>query len=170
MKSKDKVSVLADIDFSIELLYTDIINVGYIMNLMRHLDLSDVSERDRGIKEIKKQLEKADSKELRLKVDLIREFLDKVIPTLNESDSVDNAYDEFEEKQRNKEIISFASEEGIEKDSVEEKLAEYEFSGNLKRDEMLAIFDGESFKEKKRKANLLEDFIKSTVDKYSNTQ
>ena len=71
---------------------------------------------------------------------------------------------------RNKEIISFASEEGIEKDSVEEKLAEYEFSGNLKRDEMLAIFDGESFKEKKRKANLLEDFIKSTVDKYSNTQ
>ena len=35
---------------------------------------------------------------------------------------------------------------------------------------MLAIFDGESFKEKKRKANLLEDFIKSTVDKYSNTQ
>ena len=66
--------------------------------------------------------------------------------------------------------ISFASEEGIEKDSVEEKLAEYEFSGNLKRDEMLAIFDGESFKEKKRKANLLEDFIKSTVDKYSNTQ
>ena len=166
-RKKDEVSILADIDFAIEVLYTDIINVSYIMNLMRHLNLSNVSERNRGIKEIMTQLEKADSKELRLKVDLIKEFLNKVVPTLDENDNVNNAYDEFEERQKNNEIISFAAEEGIEKDSVEEKLAEYEFSGNLKREELVKIFKGEGLKERVRRADLLEKFIKEIVEKYS---
>ena len=166
-RKKDEVSILADIDFAIEVLYTDIINVSYIMNLMRHLNLSNVSERNRGIKEIMTQLEKADSKELRLKVDLIKEFLNKVVPTLNENDNVNNAYDEFEERQKNNEIISFAAEEGIEKDSVEEKLAEYEFSGSMKREELVKIFKGEGLKERVRRADLLEKFIKEIVEKYS---
>ena len=166
-RKKDEVSILADIDFAIEVLYTDIINVSYIMNLMRHLNLSNVSERNRGIKEIMTQLEKADSKELRLKVDLIKEFLNKVVPTLDENDNVNNAYDEFEERQKNNEIISFAAEEGIEKDSVEEKLAEYEFSGSIKREELVKIFKGEGLKERVRRADLLEKFIKEIVEKYS---
>ena len=37
----DKTSILADIDFGIELMHTDKINVGYIMNLIRDIDLSD---------------------------------------------------------------------------------------------------------------------------------
>ena len=166
-RKKDEVSILADIDFAIEVLYTDIINVSYIMNLMRHLNLSNVSERNRGIKEIMTQLEKADSKELRLKVDLIKEFLNKVVPTLNENDNVNNAYDEFEERQKNNEIISFATEEDIEKDSIEEKLAEYEFSGSIKREELVKIFKGEGLKERVRRADLLEKFIKEIVEKYS---
>lgn len=166
-RKKDEVSILADIDFAIEVLYTDIINVSYIMNLMRHLNLSNVSERNRGIKEIMTQLEKADNKELRLKVDLIKEFLNKVVPTLDENDNVNNAYDEFEERQKNNEIISFAAEEGIEKDSVEEKLAEYEFSGSMKREELVKIFKGEGLKERVRRADLLEKFIKEIVEKYS---
>ena len=166
-RKKDEVSILADIDFAIEVLYTDIINVSYIMNLMRHLNLSNVSERNRGIKEIMTQLEKADSKELRLKVDLIKEFLNKVVPTLNENDNVNNAYDEFEERQKNNEIISFATEEDIEKDSIEEKLAEYEFSGSMKREELVKIFKGEGLKERVRRADLLEKFIKEIVEKYS---
>ena len=49
-------------------------------------------------------------------VDLtVKEFLNKVVPTLNENDNVNNAYDEFEERQKNNEIISFATEEDIEK-------------------------------------------------------
>ena len=166
-RKKDEVSILADIDFAIEVLYTDIINVSYIMNLMRHLNLSNVSERNRGIKEIMTQLEKADSKELRLKVDLIKEFLNKVVPTLDENDNVNNAYDEFEERQKNNEIISFATEEDIEKDSIEEKLAEYEFSGSMKREELVKIFKGEGLKERVRRADLLEKFIKEIVEKYS---
>ena len=166
-RKKDEVSILADIDFAIEVLYTDIINVSYIMNLMRHLNLSNVSERNRGIKEIMTQLEKADNKELRLKVDLIKEFLNKVVPTLNENDNVNNAYDEFEERQKNNEIISFATEEDIEKDSIEEKLAEYEFSGSIKREELVKIFKGEGLKERVRRADLLEKFIKEIVEKYS---
>ena len=166
-RKKDEVSILADIDFAIEVLYTDIINVSYIMNLMRHLNLSNVSERNRGIKEIMTQLEKADSKELRLKVDLIKEFLNKVVPTLDENDNVNNAYDEIEERQKNNEIISFATEEYIEKDSIEEKLAEYEFSGSMKREELVKIFKGEGLKERVRRADLLEKFIKEIVEKYS---
>ena len=40
-KDDEKTSILADIDFGIELMHTDKINVGYIMNLIRDIDLSD---------------------------------------------------------------------------------------------------------------------------------
>lgn len=40
----DKVSILADIDFGIELMHTDKINVSYIMNLIRDIDLSDAKK------------------------------------------------------------------------------------------------------------------------------
>ena len=92
-------------------------------------------------------------------------FFSLYVPS--ENDNVNNAYDEFEERQKNNEIISFAAEEGIEKDSVEEKLAEYEFSGSMKREELVKIFKGEGLKERVRRADLLEKFIKEIVEKYS---
>lgn len=40
---KNKVSILNDIDFEIEMMRNDTINVNYIMNILRQIDLEDKS-------------------------------------------------------------------------------------------------------------------------------
>ena len=78
-----KVTILDDIDFELELMYTDKINVDYIMNLIKSIDMKDLTQKDKDIKDILKKLENADNKDLRLKSDLIREFLNSIMPKLN---------------------------------------------------------------------------------------
>lgn len=63
-----KTSILADIDFGIELMSSDKINVNYIMNLIRGIDLSDQEKKVRDIKNVITELDRADNEELRLKV------------------------------------------------------------------------------------------------------
>ncbi|MGL5753254.1 MAG: type I restriction endonuclease subunit R, partial [Paraclostridium sp.] len=88
----EKTSILLDVDFGIELMHSDKINVGYIMNLIKDIDLSSQEKRDADIKNIIKQLDSADNMDLRLKVDLLKEFLEKVVPTLGENCDVDFEY------------------------------------------------------------------------------
>ena len=43
--AQNKVSILNDIDFELELMYTDKINVDYILNLMKSIDLNDKEQK-----------------------------------------------------------------------------------------------------------------------------
>ena len=54
------------------LMHTDKINVGYIMNLIRDIDLSDKEKQARDIKNVITELDRADNEDLRLKVDLLK--------------------------------------------------------------------------------------------------
>lgn len=125
----DKVSILADIDFSIELMHTDRINVSYIMNLINNIDLRNKKKRDRDIKHIMTELDRADNEELRLKVDLIKSFLQKVVPNLEPDSSIEEAYSEYEDNARKEELKEFAGEVGIAVDVIREHVSEYEYSG-----------------------------------------
>jgi len=72
------VSVLDDIDFKVELMRNDLINVKYIMDLISQINLSDKKASDEKRHQIHKLLDKADDQQLRLRADLIREFIDQV--------------------------------------------------------------------------------------------
>ncbi|WP_330616387.1 type I restriction endonuclease subunit R [Terrisporobacter sp.] len=106
----EKVSILLDIDFGIELMHSDKINVGYIMNLIKDIDFSTEEKRDKDIKNIIATLDRADNMNLRLKVELLKEFLQKVVPTLDENSDVDYEYTKFEAQRRVQEINYFADE------------------------------------------------------------
>src|SRR5699024_12378521 len=79
----EKASILNDIDFEIEILRNDRINVSYIMDLVRQIDLKDKAEQQRNREQIRRMLDNADDQTLRVKRDLIREFIDDVIPELD---------------------------------------------------------------------------------------
>ena len=99
------MSVLDDIDFQVELMRNDLINVKYIMDLIGQINLSDVKARDEKRHQIHKLLDKADDQQLRLKADLIRSFLDKVVPSLKEDSDINEAYYEFEDKEKPKKLM-----------------------------------------------------------------
>lgn len=161
----DKVSILADIDFSIEIMHTDKINVNYIMNLIRNIDFNDEEKKKKDIQHIISELDRADNEELRLKVDLIKNFLEKVIPTLSSQDNVDEVFSNYEEAQRKNDIKDFSYSLGVEESFIKKQVAEYEFSGILNHQEISNEVKG-GLLIKKKNIKLIKDFIIAHVRKY----
>ncbi|QRN49110.1 type I restriction endonuclease subunit R [Macrococcoides bohemicum] len=166
---KEKVSILDDIDFEIDLLRNDIINVDYILNLLKSLNLEDKKEKEEGIKQIHRLLDTADNEQLRLKADLIRTFMHKVLPSLKDGDNIDDAYYNFEEKEKEKEIEAFSNDLSYPSQQLNRLVHEYEFSGNINRNDIDTHIDG-GLLAKRSKTNKIESFIRETTKKYGNVE
>ncbi|WP_144781290.1 type I restriction endonuclease subunit R [Macrococcoides caseolyticum] len=164
-EQKEEVSILDDIDFEIDLLRNDIINVDYILNLLKSLNLEDKKEKEAGIKQIHRLLDTADNEQLRLKADLIRTFMQRVLPSLNKGDNIDDAYYTFEEQEKEKEIENFSTDHEYPTSQLNKLVHEYEFSGNINRNDIDNHIEG-GLLVKRSKTKKIESFIKETTKKY----
>ena len=78
-KSDDMASALKYVDFRMELVEQDKIDLDYIKNLINNIDLSNFEALEKSVKEITKLVDKSNSETLRDKKDLIKEFLNKLV-------------------------------------------------------------------------------------------
>lgn len=163
---KEKVSVINDIDFEIELMQTDRINVDYILELLRNTNFENKNERDAAVRLAIKEVNEASSDEMRLKRDLLLEFLKGVAPTLTNEDSIDQKYRDFESKRRKHEIQAMSQQLQVAEDQLEYFMKEYEFTG-VSPDREINDAIKAPFKEKRKRVQALKDFIYSNVKKYS---
>ena len=164
-KIKDKTSVLDDIDFKIEILRNDLINVQYILNLLNQMDLSDQQQTEKVKHQIHQLLNKADDDHLRLKADLIREFLEKVVPTLSHDAIVEDAYFDFEEMKKEQELQDFATSKDYPLDLLKNVVNEYEFSGQLDNRTVEQGITG-GLIVRSQKIENVKSFVKETSEKY----
>ncbi|CEG23836.1 Type-1 restriction enzyme R protein [Planococcus massiliensis] len=163
---KEKVSVINDVDFEIELMQTDRINVDYILELLRNINYENKTERDTAVRRAIKEVNEASSDEMRLKRDLLLEFLQGVAPTLSNNDSVDQKYLDFESERRQREIQAMSQQVQVAEDKLEYFMKEYEFSG-VSPDQEINDAIKAPFKEKRKRVQALKDFIYNNVKKYS---
>lgn len=126
---KEKSSILNDITFSLELIQTDKINVSYILNLIRNIDLTNETQKLQDIENIERKLANSTDDDLRSKTDLIKSFLKSILPTLKEDDSIDEALNNHMNVEREKEIEKFSENNNINLDNLKEIIDEYEYSG-----------------------------------------
>ncbi len=162
----DKASILADLDFQIEIMQTDRINVAYIMNLIKNIDLSSQERKKRDADYIISELDRSDNPELRLKVELIKEFLDKVLPTLGPGNTIMHEYSDYENEARRKEIEAFAAENGLRPEFIAKEVAEYEYSGITRSEAILEELKDKPFLEKRKLKNTIIDYIIRHVEKF----
>ena len=162
----EKESILLNIDFAIELMAVDKINVDYIMNLIRDIDFSDEEKRKADIEKIKRLLDSADNENLRLKADLIRAFLDEVVPKANKDSSMDDLFNEFVEEKRVEEITKFSEEVEVEREKVKDYITEYEYSGTIDSAEIKDVIKGGLLK-KKKLSEKIKHFIMDHVSKFT---
>ncbi len=162
----EKESILLYIDFAIELMAIDKINVDYIMNLIRDIDFSDEEKRKADIEKIKRLLDSADNENLRLKADLIRAFLDEVVPKANNNSSMDDLFNEFIEEKRVYEITEFAENIDIVKETMKDYITEYEYSGIIDSAKIKDSINGGLLK-KKKLSEKIKHFIIDHVSKFS---
>ena len=166
VRKAEKTSILVDIDFGIELMQTDKINVSYILNLIRNISFDSKEKAKSDVEKIKKLLDKADNDNLRLKADLLREFLDKVVPKATKDDSMDELFNNFLEDKRTNEIIEFSKEVELEGEKVKGFITEYEYSGRLDGSEIKDSVSGGLLK-KKKLADKIKSFIVENVNKFT---
>jgi type I restriction enzyme, R subunit len=160
-----KESILHDIDFELELMHTDKINVSYILNLIATLNTENNKERDKEIRFIKQELDHASDPKLRLKIELIKGFLDKVAPTLTPSDSVMDAYNRYEEAMSEQELESFAKRVDIDDGVLREQVSTYEYSNLIEKNVIMDSLPG-SFLKKNKAIKAITSFIHDFSEKY----
>ena len=166
VRNSEKTSILADIDFGIELMHTDKINVSYILNLIRTIDFSNEDKIKKDVVKIRRLLDKADNDDLRLKSDLIREFLEKVVPKAGKNDSVDELFNDFMEEKSDAEVNEISQEVNVEKDKIKGFINEYEYSGKIDGLKIKENLKG-GFLVKKKLADKIKNFIVSHVKKFT---
>ena len=165
---REVVSVLDDVDFCIELMETNRINVAYIMNLIRNITFENGKPRNEDVEHIRRELDRSDNMQLHKKIDILKAFLDEVVMGLDGTQDIDAEYDEFENKQKQAEIESFATDEDIDVKMLNHFISEYSFSGVLNQGEVRdRIEKPMPLLKKKTLVTRIVEFIKSHVSKYS---
>ena len=166
VKNSEKVSILVDIDFCIELMQTDKINVAYILNLIRNINFDTEDKVKTDIAKIKKLIDNADNDNLRLKADILREFLDKVVPKATKEDSMDELFNDFIEEKRVNEIIEFSKEVELEGEKVKAFITEYEYSNQIDGAKIKDTVTG-TFLKKRKLTEKIKKFIVNHVGKFT---
>ena len=163
--AKEKSSILSDISFSLELIQTDKINVSYILNLIRNVDLSNEEQKQKDIKDIESKLVNVTDDELFLKLDLIKRFLANVLPVLKPEDSIDDALNNHMNKERQQEIEKFAKDNEINLEVLEAVIDEFEYSG-IFPNELIGRSINAPFLKKISLIENVKVFIKNLLRKY----
>ncbi|MCM3089304.1 type I restriction endonuclease subunit R [Bhargavaea ginsengi] len=162
---KEKVSILQDIDFELELMHSDKINVDYILNLIRNIDLKDKDNLPKEIKKIEEEIDRSDSPDLRKKIDLLKSFLNRVVPDLPPDASIDDEYHKHEEEEREREIDEFAGEVELPPDQIKDYIREYEYSYLLPKSKISDSVKA-PFIKKRKLVHRIIDFIRDNTEKY----
>jgi type I restriction enzyme, R subunit len=126
---KEKVSILEDVDFELELIHRDEINVAYILALLVKLKTATQAEQDKKRREITELLE--GQVQLRSKRKLIEKFINENIPNITDTDQVENEFEEFWNIEREKALTELCETENIDNEKLRNVVSEYLFAQRL---------------------------------------
>ena len=131
-KDNPKVPVPVDIDFDIELVRTDRINVVYILNLLKSVQKNRKAEdREADLDLILREIERSDNESLRAKKDVMAEFVRTRFYDLSEDADIMAEFEEFMKDHEKAEMEEFAYSHGIEFVTVNDIMVEYIFNGSI---------------------------------------
>lgn len=124
-KKRRKESILGDVDFNIELIRTDKINVVYILNLLKEINRNDKNEMKKSIDLILREIERSDNEKMRYKREIMKTFITERFFDLDPDADIIEAYNEYEKEMLQADIESFATENKLDVDFVSTILHKY---------------------------------------------
>ena len=139
---KEKVSILEDVDFELELIHRDEINVAYIIQLLIKLKAQAQKDTTKAEQEIFNLLSTETT--LRSKRELIEKFIQENLPIIVDTDEVAPAFDKYWNEEQQKAFSKLVTEESLSPDKTEKLIEDYLFAERQPlRDEVLELIDGE---------------------------
>ena len=133
---KQKTSILDDIDFELELIHRDLINVAYIIKLLAKLKQAKTSEAIQQKKAIMDLL--GGDIELRSKRELIEKFIQENLPLISNVDNISDEFEKYWQEQKVMALNKLCEDEQLDKEQFKALIEAYIFSGqDPLRDEVL---------------------------------
>ena len=120
-----KDAVLVDVDFNIELVRTDKINVVYILNLLKEINRNNKDEMTKSIDLILREIERSDNEKMRYKRDIMKAFVTERFFDLDPDADIIEAYNDYEREALQADIESFATANNLEAGFVSRILHSY---------------------------------------------
>ncbi|WNB17550.1 type I restriction endonuclease subunit R [Marivirga arenosa] len=138
--TKEKVSILNDVDFELELIHRDEINVSYILKLLAKYKESKESERAAQKKHIMDLM--GGEIELRSKRELIEKFIDEHLPKIEDTDKIADEFESFWENERIMALKELCDEENLDQQQFKALIDAYIYSEQEPlRDEVFECLD-----------------------------
>ncbi|THV61300.1 type I restriction endonuclease subunit R [Flagellimonas alvinocaridis] len=169
---KESVSILNEIDFELELIHRDEINVAYIMRLLAKLKEAKPQDQAKQKKQIIDLI--AGEAELRSKRELIEKFIQNNLPKINEAEDVENVFKSYWAEETKRALEDLSNTEALQKDKVEDIINDYLFTGRMAtEDEVIetlkiqpSVLQRESISN--RVTTKIMDFIKTFINGVDN--
>jgi len=166
---KEKVSILEDVDFELELIHRDEINVAYIIQLLIKLKSKvqkDVSQTE---KEIFNLLNT--EAHLRSKRELIELFIKANLPAIEDTDDIPQEFEKFWNAEQQKAFNQLVTEEKLSAERTQSLIEDYLYAEREPlRDEILQLLEGEqpTLLERKKTGDRILKKILNFVDTFIN--
>lgn len=163
-RAKDKTSILNDIDFELELIRRDEINVTYILRLLATLHSSNsntnIEEQKKNISEILSSNESLRSKKV-----LIEKFIEENLPSISNADNIEASFDYFWDEEKKKAVNNLSKEENLDYKQLVETISNYLYTKKEPlRDEVIDIINERpSLRSRKDTASRIIEKIKMFV-------
>ncbi len=124
---KEKTSILEDIDFELDILHSDIINVSYILKLLAKLqptaDIASAAEQKKQILDLL-----AGDVKLRSKRELIEKFINEQLPKITDADKVLDEFEKFWSDEKVLALGKICDEEGLDQAQFSALIEAYIYS------------------------------------------
>ncbi|MDD3480504.1 MAG: type I restriction endonuclease subunit R [Paludibacteraceae bacterium] len=139
---KEKVSILEDVDFELELIHRDEINVTYILQLLITLKSKKQKDTTKIEEEIFNLL--STEKTLRSKRELIEKFIQENLPEIIDTDDIIPVFEKFWNSEQQNAFNQLITEENLSAEKSEKLIENYLFAEREPlRDEILELIEGE---------------------------
>jgi type I restriction enzyme, R subunit len=139
---KEKVSILEDVDFELELIHRDEINVAYIIQLLILLKSKTQKDVTKAEQEIFNLLSTETT--LRSKRELIERFIKENLPVITDIEAIVPEFDNYWNAEQQKAFSKLIVEEKLSADKTEKLIEDYLFAEREPlRDEVLELIEGE---------------------------
>lgn len=171
---KEKVSILNDIDFEIELIHRDEINVTYILKLLARLKDASPEEHEKQKKSIIDTL--SGDVQLRSKRELIEKFIRENLPLIEDVENIPDEFYSFWNTERQQAITKLSQDENLNPEKLQDIIGNFLFTEKKPfRDDIIGMMNQKpALKERGATAeriimkimDFVETFINGITGKY----
>jgi type I restriction enzyme R subunit len=162
----EKVSILDDIDFELELIHRDEINVAYILKLLAKLKDAEDAEKEQQEKALMEMM--SGDARMRSKRELIEKFIRESLPLIDDSDDIPEAFEAFWDSETIQALEKLSEEENLDPDRLQKVIDDLLYTEKEPlRDEVIAVMrEKPSLKERKASAERVIEKVQRFVETF----